>query len=181
MKHFFFLRAHPEEKERRELEAQLEPYKNVVTYVHAIFTWKRPREFGILYAVLVVFFLLLSWLDLTVLSIFFLFLNGLVSLWWFSDMVTIKVPWSELLGGDPDPKETYEFILLLKNRGWQLWELQQKTHPLKAAAICLIISFLGYFWNETFLFFVVLLGVMCTPGLINMRLQKLKAEEKKSS
>jgi len=149
-----------------------------LTYAYAIFTWKRPIEFGAMCALLFILFSIFIWLDLTVVSIFFLLLNGVIWFWWVTELVTFKFPWEKLLGKDPDPNDAYNLIIFLHSK---LNSTLYSNQPNQIIGILFAISFVGYYANGTLLFFVFLFGLLCSPGLANLHIQKLKEQQKKNS
>jgi len=176
-----FLREHPEERERRQLQSKFEAYPNVVAYIFAIFTWKRPIEFAVLCALALLVEIIFLWLDVTLLTLLFLGLSGIVWTWWISDLVIVKLSWEKLLGPNPDPTVAYDFIIQVNQYLNTLYNNNREQNKLKMAAIWLLIALIGYFLNENLLLIITLLAAMCAPGVLNRQFNKWKLQAKKNS
>jgi len=164
-------------------EDYLRNYKNVITYLYWVLTWRRPIDFGVVCAVVLLMAGILIYLDMTFITLFFLLWSGYIWLWWLSDMVEIKVAWSRLVPQEVEVTDALDLVKYAKSEVAILSNrLENQTMAIKLgiSGAVMVIAIVGHMVNASLLFLITLSVVLVLPGILQKRFAANKLLKKKA-
>lgn len=162
-----------------KLEQTFCEQEDLVTYLFAVFTWKRPVDFLLFMGIFLCIFGWMLWMNFTVLTSLLLMSCGFLWMWWLSDLVFLSVPITEKLNG-VQPKDAFDFIAWTVITSQQF--LEKPGNKILLAVGFAIVGTLAQFVLPEFVWWIVgALFVFCFPGLLQIYHLKIRKKTGTSS
>jgi len=161
-----------EEVFRAKIENYLHGYPEWAVYFYSVFIWKKRIDFVIISCII---YGVCSWLvhmDLTLISLFLICLAVYVLSSFLYELVEIKLPWDQILPSSVTTSDVVDLAVFLRDEYRQyssLVEEYQKENSLVVTVGiygCLLAgAVIGHLINAYLLFLLLVVLVLCLPGL----------------
>eukprot|EP01110_Echinostelium_bisporum_P012420 TRINITY_DN699_c0_g1_i1.p1 TRINITY_DN699_c0_g1~~TRINITY_DN699_c0_g1_i1.p1 ORF type:complete len:246 (+),score=96.74 TRINITY_DN699_c0_g1_i1:45-782(+) len=167
---------------QKELEVRLNESRNLVLYAHAVLTWRRPIDFGVLIATVLLALWFYAKTETTLITILSLLVVTWVSISWVILNFNVAIPWETLTSllpaeyKDTNAKHYQEAINFFVRSRYGVTDsiddikaFQQGSNGLFSAqvvAVGLLTAFLGSFMSGFKVTVIFVFTLLLTPGII---------------